>query len=123
MSDLQVRIEKCGAQADIAVVRVSGALDTLAAYAFQDQMHALLQTGVYKYILDFEEVEYISSAGIGVFPGMALELQQHHGRLVFVRVSAKIGKLFDMIGLTSIFEIKETLAKALEEFAQESETL
>lgn len=119
MSNLQIRIEKKGVQAEIAVVRIAGALDTLAAYTFQEQMTALLQSGVYKYILDLEQMDYISSAGIGVFPGMALELQQHQGGLVFVKVSAKIYKLFNMIGLTTIFAIKDTVEKALEEFARE----
>jgi anti-sigma B factor antagonist len=116
MSNLRVQISKKGAQADIAVVQIYGAVDTLAAYTFQEQMNTLMKTGVYKYIIDLENLEYISSAGIGIFSAMDFELQKHHGRIVFVCISKKIYKLFDMIGLTAIFEIKDTVEKAIEEF-------
>ena len=116
MSKLQVFINKKGKQADIAVVHIYGALDTVTAYTFQEKMDKLIKTGVYKYIIDLEHLEYISSAGIGVFPAMALELQKHNGDIVFIHTSEKIYKLFDIIGLTTIFKIKDTLEKAIEEF-------
>ncbi len=116
MSNLHVFIDKRGTQSDIVVVHIYGSLDTVAAYAFQEKMNTLIKSGAYKYIIDFEHLEYIGSAGIGVFPALALELEKHHGGIVFVNVSEKIHKLFEMIGLTTIFEIKDTLEKAIEEF-------
>jgi anti-sigma B factor antagonist len=116
MSNLNVIINKSGDHSDIAVVQIYGPLDTIAAYTFQEKMNTLISTGVYKYIIDLKNLEYISSAGIGVFPGMVLELQKHNGGVVFVHVSEKIHKLFDMIGLMAIFEIKDTLEEAIKEF-------
>ena len=116
MSNLKVRIDKEGAQADIAVVRIYGALDTLAAYTFQEQLQTLIGTGVYKYVIDLEDLEYISSAGIGVFSGMLFEVQKHQGGIVFANISEKIYKLFNMIGLTAIFKINDTIEKAVKEF-------
>jgi anti-sigma B factor antagonist len=116
MSNPKILIDKRGTLSDIAVVHVYGALDTVGAYTFQEKIKTLLETGVYKYILDFEHLEYISSAGIGVFFSMDPELQKHHGGIVFIHVPEKIYRLLEMIGLTAVFKIKDTLENAIKEF-------
>jgi len=116
MSNPKILVNKRGSQSDIAIVQIYDSLDTLSAYTFQEKMDTLIKTGVYKYIIDLEQLEYISSAGIGVFFGLLPEIQKQNGDIVFVHVSEKIHKLFEMIGLTAIFGIKDTLEKAIEEF-------
>jgi anti-sigma B factor antagonist len=116
INKVDVHIEKVEPHSDIVVVRINGSLDTVAAYTFHEKMDRLIERGVYKFIINLEKLDYISSAGIGVFPGVALDLQKHHGGLVFINVSKKIYKLFEMIGLTTIFSIKETKEEAIKEF-------
>jgi anti-sigma B factor antagonist len=116
MSNSQIQITTRGKHADIAVVQLHEPLDTVAAYTFQEEMQRLIQSGVYKYILDLQYLEYISSAGIGVFPGMMNALQEYNGGIVFVHVPTKISKLFQMIGLTTLFPMMETVEQALEQF-------
>lgn len=116
MSNVRIVIQKRGVHSDIAVIQVHGPLDTVVAYAFQEKMHALIQTGMSKFVIDLAHLEYISSAGIGVFPGMSAELRKRHGGLVFAQVPAKVYKLFEMIGLTAIFKVAETVDDALKEF-------
>lgn len=99
------------------MVRIKGPLDTVAAYAFQEKMEKLVASGVYKFIIDLEELEYISSAGIGVFPGIGQTLKHHQGNIVFTHVSSKTVKLFNMIGLTTLFTVSNTLEEALKEFS------
>lgn len=112
---VDIDIEEVEPHSDIVMVRINGPLDTVAAYTFHEKMDDLIENGVYKFIVNLERLDYISSAGIGVFPGMALDLQKHQGGIVFINVPEKIYKLFDMIGLTTIFSIKETKEEAIEE--------
>ena len=116
MEKTDILISKVGARADIIVVHVLGPLDTVAAYNFREQLDALIKRGNSKYIIDLEKLEYISSAGIGVFPAVAPELQKKKGGIIFVNVSEKTLKLFNMIGLTTIFKVKDTLENAVKEF-------
>lgn len=115
MHKVDIHIEKIEQYPDIVMVRINGPLDTVASYEFHEKMEDLVKNGVYKFIVNLENLDYISSAGIGVFPGMAVELQKNQGGIVFIKVSPKIYKLFDMIGLTTIFSIKETLEEAIKE--------
>lgn len=121
MSNLRIHITKQGKHSDIAVVQIHGPLDTVASYTFQEKMQTLIQSGVYKHIIDLQYLDYISSAGIGVFPGMSHELQQHKGGLIFVRVPTKICKLFEMIGLMTLFPVMENVEQAIEEFEADDE--
>jgi len=115
MDKVDIYIEKVEFHPDIVMVRINGPLDTVASYTFHEKMDSLIKSGVYKFIINLEKLDYISSAGIGVFPGMALDLQKHHGGIVFINLSTKIYKLFNMIGLTTIFSVKETEEEAIKE--------
>jgi len=121
MSNIRIYITKHGKHSDIAVIELHGPLDTVASYTFQEKMQSLLQTGLYKFIIDLQHLDYISSAGIGVFPGMSNELRQHKGGLIFVRVPTRIYKLFEMIGLIALFPVLERVDQAIEEFEADAE--
>lgn len=117
MQRVNIQIEKVASHSDIIVVRIEGPLDTVASYAFHEKLKNLIAIGNYKFIINLEQLDYISSAGIGVFPGIAMELKQHDGGLVFVHVSPKIFKLFEMIGLTTMFKVTDSQEQAIKEFA------
>ncbi len=121
MSGIRIHVTKHGKHSDIAVIELHGAIDTVASYTFQDKMQTLMQTGLYKYVVDLQHLEYISSAGIGVFPGMMNELRQHKGGLIFVQVPARIYKLFEMIGLAALFPVMERVEQAIEKFEANDE--
>lgn len=117
MHKVDILIETVDQHPEVVMVRINGPLDTVASYEFHEKMESLVKGGVYKFIVNLEKLDYISSAGIGVFPGMALELQKNKGGIVFINVPPKIYKLFDMIGLTTIFSMKQTLEEALKELS------
>ncbi len=116
MNSIDIHVEKVGFHSDTAIVRINGQLDTIASYSFQEKMERLLQSGVCKFVVNLEQLEYISSAGIGIFPGLSQDLKKNNGGLIFTNVSPKIVKLFEMIGLTTIFPIRDTTEEALKEF-------
>lgn len=122
MPSVNIQIEKVEPHVDIAMVQIDGSLDTVASYALQEQMEKLIDSGVYKFIVNLEKLDYISSAGIGVFPGLSYAIKIHQGGIVFIHVPEKIAKLFAMLGLTTIFEIRETTEEALKDFLHDEVT-
>ncbi|PID57511.1 hypothetical protein CSB45_06695 [candidate division KSB3 bacterium] len=116
MQSIDIQVERLENHDDIVMIHIKGALETIAAYTFQEKMETLVASGLYKFIINFEKLDYISSAGIGVFPGIAQTLRQYQGNIVFTHVSPKTVKLFNLIGLTTLFTISETTEEALKEF-------
>ncbi len=119
MGRVKIQTKIIDQSSDIMMIQIDGPLDTVAAYTFQEQLEDLIETGTYKFIINLEALEYISSAGIGVFPAIAKTLHEHEGGIVFIHVSSKIAKLFAMIGLTTIFTIRPNMEEALKEFIPE----
>ena len=104
MDTIEILTDTIGTYEDIMIVRILGSLDTVAAYTFHEKMKRLIEeSGIFRYIIDLEKLEYISSAGIGIFPAIAPELQNNNGGIIFINVAEKTLKLFNMVGLTTIF--------------------
>ena len=111
-----IRIRMIGSQSDVALIKIRGFLDTVSAYHLQEKTNELIRDRIYKYIIDCDYLEYVSSAGIETFHSMAQKLQKNNGEIIFTNVPTKIHKLFKLIGTTTFFRIKNTIQEATKEF-------
>ncbi len=105
---------------NIQVVRVEGYLDSSTFPQLQEHLKDLIDQGSYRILVDFEELNYISSAGLGVLMGMLQEVRDHDGDLKVARMSDKIRNLFDMLGFSRLVRIYEDIDDALSAFGEET---
>ena len=108
-----VHVSTTGSQADITLIDIRGFLDTMVAYTLQEQVNALLEEGKDKYIINLEELEYISSAGIGFFSDLVLKLRKCQGQLIFIHIPEQVQHLFKITRLIEIFTVGENMQDAL----------
>ena len=106
-----VKIKLVGVRSDIRLITIRGVLDSMTAYPLQDRVEALIEEGDRKYLIDLEEVEHISSAGVGFFSAVILKLQRHHGKVLFVNIPPQVYEVLELTRLIEIF----TVVKSLEE--------
>ena len=61
-----------------------------------------------------QNLDYISSAGLGVFMGFIEEIREKGGDIKLSNLSTKVFKVFDLLGFPALFEIfeDENLAKS-----------
>lgn len=57
-------------------------------------------------VLDFEELDYISSAGLGLLVALQLRLDREGHRVTLANVNPHIQELLRLAGLDSIFSIR-----------------
>ncbi len=57
-------------------------------------------------VLDFEELDYISSAGLGLLVALQLRLDRQGHRVTLANVNPHIQELLRLAGLDSIFSIR-----------------
>lgn len=86
-------------------VHISGFLDAHTVDQFEKEMDTLLEKQYVKFIMDLSDLNYISSAGIGVLMVLLQQLRRRHGDLVLLRPSSKVYKILDLLGFTKIFNI------------------
>lgn len=102
---MQVRIETKNEQ---AVVSVSGRIGVDTVPMLQDSLNEL-DPSTEKLVFDFEEVEYISSAGLRVL--LSARKRMGDGRMKIVHVREDVYEIFVTTGFDSILEIEKFQAE------------
>lgn len=82
---------------------VTGRLDAHWADYFADELGAVIREGSHQIHLDFSELRYLSSAGIGVLLRFYKELTQIDGSLVVKDPSEAVRSVLDIVGLSEAF--------------------
>ncbi len=71
-----------------------------------------------KLLLNLENVEYLSSAGLGNLVGLLKKSRRSGGVFKLCNMQESILELFEVMRLTKIFEIYNSEAEAVESFAK-----
>ena len=72
------------------------------------------ETGEKKIAVDLTELDYISSAGLGVFISHLDEFQLSETALVLFGINETVKQVFDILGLEKLINIQEKEEEALE---------
>ena len=108
---MHVRIVPNDDRPDTVTVTPYGPIDSDTYLDFSDKVTPLLTKTVKAIVLDLANVDYISSAGLGVLFTMKKHLKQNGGDLLFVNIKPQIKRLFEIVNALP----KETLFKTTEE--------
>jgi anti-anti-sigma factor len=90
----------------ISIVRPQGRLDSASSPQFERDLLSDIDTGIRKLLIDFSELQYISSAGLRTILLAAKRMKASGGRLVLCSLSPQIAEVFDISGFSSILDIQ-----------------
>jgi anti-anti-sigma factor len=99
------------------IVRPQGRLDSTSSPAFDQEVAALLAAGERRLVVDFSDVEYISSAGLRVLLLLAKQMRADKGSLALCGMGERVGQVFELAGFLPLFRIAPTRAAALDSLA------
>ena len=88
-----------------------GSIDSDTYVDFSDKIKPLLTPHAKSIVLDLANVDYISSAGLGVLFTMKKHLKKNGGDLLFCNLKPQIQRLFEIVNALP----RETLFKNVEE--------
>ena len=102
------------ATADKAViVTITGRLDTVTAPEYEKRVRALIEGGSHCFVVDFAQLDYISSAGLRVLLVMAKLLKAKAGQVCFANVNSTVHSVFEMSGFSALFKMENSVSEAL----------
>lgn len=87
------------------ILEVSGRIDTTTAGSFEKQVLPYLQSGS-ELVLDCDQVEYISSAGLRSLLILAKVASARDSRIVLCRLSGLVREVLEISGFDSFFEVR-----------------
>ncbi len=95
------------------VIYCEGRIDSTNANIFEEKLAAVIGEDKNKFIIDFEKIAFVSSAGLRVLLIAAKKVKPTGGAVILTGLSAEIQEVFDISGFTAIFSIYKTVEEAL----------
>jgi anti-anti-sigma factor len=98
----------------VVVFRIEGNLSRYEDDRIELLVRELLDKKVRQYVLDFDRVQFIDSAGIGLIIKLAAIIEKHLGSLMMCNPKANVKNVFTMLGIEERFKMYERLGDVLE---------
>jgi anti-sigma B factor antagonist len=98
---------------EIVVLQLSGSLDAHSAPQLDQVISSLCDAGKYRLVINFSQLDYISSAGMGLFVGWIDTFRSHEGNMYMAALKPNVLKVFRILGFDKIFGIYQDEAGAI----------
>jgi anti-anti-sigma factor len=98
----------------VVVLALNGRLDSLSSRELDQELKELMECGEKSFILDFENVKYISSAGLRSTLAATKRLKGMEGLLSITSLRNAVREVFEISGSISILSVLDTVESALE---------
>lgn len=95
-------------------IEVSGRMDANTAPGFETECSKWVDDGQTTLIVDLQNLEYISSAGLRSILASGKKLKAQGGSLILCNLSGMVEEVFNISGFSSIFPIYDSKQAALE---------
>jgi len=70
----------------------------------------------FKVVVNFDELKYISSAGLGVFMAYVETMRENSGDIKFAKMKDDIYNIFDLLGFPVLYEFFKEEKDAIDKF-------
>jgi len=110
---MEISISESG---DVRILSFQGNLDTGTSPEAENQINGLIDAGAQKLLVNFEQLEYISSAGLRVLLATAKKLKPSGGNLKICCLNQTVQEVFDISGFATILSVTASEEEALGAF-------
>ena len=97
----------------VEIFSVKGRLDSNTSPGFEEKIYEDLEKGQRKLILNLEDLDYISSAGIRVMLKTTKDLKRMDGNIVLCSLQDYVKEVFDIAGFDGYLNIENNLKAAM----------
>jgi len=101
---------------DVLILRIKGRMDSISCPFAERKVFDHINNGQNKLILNFSEVEYLSSAGMRMLLSTTKKLKATSGKMVLCSVAHNVMDVLKMSGFDHVIELSKTETEALERF-------
>ena len=114
MAEFSTSIKERG---DVSIINLKGFLDAHTAPTLENNFTQLINDNKYKIVVNFENLAYISSAGLGVFMAYIESIRDNKGDIKLTNMSDKVFNIFDLLGFPLLYEIYKNEDEAIKKFS------
>ena len=108
MQGITVEVIPCDLPGAV-ILKPAGSVDSTSTQLLESQIESLIEKNHSRIVIDFSNVDFISSAGVGIFLGTVSRLRNDGGDLFFMNMPKHIEDVFDIINLKSYFAVIDSI--------------
>ena len=97
---------------DVQVITVAGDVDASSSIQLDNEINTSIEGGHKKILFNCEGLNYISSAGLGVFMSYIQVFESNEVKIAIYGLSEKVKNVFQILGLDQLLKIESTKEKA-----------
>jgi anti-sigma B factor antagonist len=95
------------------LIKVSGEVDASSSIFLDNALEEAVGNHEKKIVVDCSELNYISSAGLGVFMSYIQEFENNGVQMVLYGMNPKVKNTFEILGLDQLLKITDDKEQAL----------
>lgn len=118
---LKIRLQKIDSVKGCLVLYLTGYIDTYNSNLFQKRVTKATEAGYNKLIFHCGSLTYVSSTGIGSFTHFLKAVKPRGGDLVLLEIQPKVYEVFQLLGFSQFFNIKDNLDEAVAFFSSDGD--
>ncbi len=101
---------------DIVVLRLQGLVDSGTSQLLEGRLNDLISDGNVKIVVDLDLVDYISSAGWGIFVGEIKGVRAGNGDIKLASMRPDVREVFDLLEFNTLLTPYDSRGDALAAF-------
>lgn len=114
MDNLTINVMK---KQEITCFYLVGQLDAHSAPKLETEIEKHIKQSDYKLLFNLSNLDYISSAGLGVFMSFVQDVRDRDGDIKFAELNEKVNNVMDLLGFNHIYDITLTEKEAINKFS------
>jgi anti-sigma B factor antagonist len=116
MDNISISLSEGGHNREVSEVRVDGVIDTLTATELEPVIDSLLRRGRFKIVMDLAGVDYISSAGWGIFISHIKDVRANEGDIKLANMVPDVNEIFELLEFDKVLHVYSSVHEAIEMF-------
>ena len=97
----------------ISMFKLQGRLDSNTSLIFEKRLFDAMSDGAKSVVIDFKDLDYISSAGLRVILKATKALRREEGKILLCTMQDYVKEVFEIAGFDSFLPIVPTIDDAL----------
>ncbi|MEX2605172.1 MAG: STAS domain-containing protein [Gracilimonas sp.] len=101
---------------NVSILDISGELDAHTASHLENALKSLIDDESYAIVVNCSGLDYIASAGLGVFMAYIEDVRSLGGDIKLTNMNDRVYNVFDLLGFPTLYDILDDEREALKSF-------
>lgn len=102
MADLSIQVRETG---PVAVVQPQGFINAHTVRQFESALEGLVAKGQFTILINCQDLNYISSAGLGAIMGLIETVRENGGDILLCSLQENVHAIFETLGFTQLYRV------------------